>query len=116
MIGKENLFRYFYLAGPLTHENEDNKFMDNVRNALKAYVTVIKMGYLPYCPHLSAFADIVGDINYEDWMELDFGWLEKCDAVIRLPGDSPGADREVERAKKLGIPVYTWFEFQAVFE
>ncbi|GAG05287.1 unnamed protein product, partial [marine sediment metagenome] len=33
-------------------------------------------------------------------------WLEVCDCVLRLPGESAGADLEVERAKELGIPVY----------
>jgi nucleoside 2-deoxyribosyltransferase len=104
--------KHLYLAGPLTHESEENKFMDNVRNALNIYVRLIKEGYAPYCPHLSAFADIVESIGYEDWMDLDFEWLLKCDAVIRMDGISPGADREVEFAKKHNIPVFTWYEFR----
>jgi hypothetical protein len=33
--------------------------------------------------------------------------LERCDAVLRLPGASRGADMDVERARALGLPVYT---------
>jgi hypothetical protein len=39
-------------------------------------------------------------------MKQDFEWLKCCDAVLRLPGESTGADREVALAKELGIPVY----------
>jgi hypothetical protein len=33
--------------------------------------------------------------------------LDRCDAVLRLPGDSRGADQDVAIARRLGIPVYT---------
>jgi hypothetical protein len=39
-------------------------------------------------------------------MELDFGWVRRCDAVLRLPGASSGADREVALAERLGLPVF----------
>lgn len=32
--------------------------------------------------------------------------LERCDAVLRLPGQSRGADLDVARARELGLPVY----------
>jgi hypothetical protein len=32
--------------------------------------------------------------------------LEHCDAVLRLPGESTGADRDVAIARRRGIPVY----------
>ena len=39
-------------------------------------------------------------------MALDRAWLECSDIVLRLPGESPGADREVAYALELGKPVY----------
>lgn len=33
--------------------------------------------------------------------------LEHCDAVLRLPGESAGADQDVAIARRRGIPVYT---------
>jgi hypothetical protein len=39
-------------------------------------------------------------------MELDNEWVLRCDALLRLPGESQGADAEVELAKKHGIPVF----------
>ncbi|MFJ4791995.1 DUF4406 domain-containing protein [Kitasatospora purpeofusca] len=32
--------------------------------------------------------------------------LAHCDAVLRLPGDSAGADQDVATAHRLGLPVY----------
>jgi hypothetical protein len=32
--------------------------------------------------------------------------LERCDAVLRIPGESRGADLDVTRALQLGLPVY----------
>jgi hypothetical protein len=32
--------------------------------------------------------------------------LEHCDAVLRLPGESAGADQDVAIAERRGIPVY----------
>ena len=32
--------------------------------------------------------------------------LERCDAVLRIAGESRGADMDVARARQLGLPVY----------
>ena len=36
--------------------------------------------------------------------------LAHCDAVLRLPGESTGADRDVEIARERGLPVYDRLE------
>ena len=36
--------------------------------------------------------------------------LQHCDAVLRLPGSSTGADQDVALARQRGIPVYTRVE------
>jgi hypothetical protein len=36
--------------------------------------------------------------------------LHHCDAVLRLPGESRGADQDVAIARERGIPVYTEVE------
>jgi len=33
--------------------------------------------------------------------------LERCDAVLRIPGESKGADLDVERARGLGLRIFT---------
>jgi len=42
------------------------------------------------------------DVMYETAHRL----LQHCDAVLRLPGDSAGADKDVEIALERGLPVY----------
>jgi len=36
--------------------------------------------------------------------------LSRCDAVLRIPGESRGADQDVARARARGLPVYERIE------
>ena len=78
----------------------------NVRTNIKAADEVAGMGYVPFVPLLSHFWHMIIPHPYEFWTEYDLVWLERCDALVRLPGDSSGADAEVARARELGLPVY----------
>jgi len=48
-------------------------------------------------------------------MELDKQFLPQCSAVLRLPGESAGADAEVEFAMALNIPVFDNIEMMQQF-
>jgi hypothetical protein len=63
-------------------------------------------GFAPFLPLLSHFQHMIHQQSYEVWMEQDMTWVASCDCLLRLPGQSSGADREVERAKEVGIPVF----------
>ena len=39
-------------------------------------------------------------------MDLDLVWLECCDCLLRLPGESKGADIEVKHALENNIKVF----------
>lgn len=90
-----------YVAGPYSSDPEGNTYM-----ALVEGQRLLERGYAPMVPHLSHFWNEVIENPYSDWLDLDLAWVAVADAVYRIPGDSPGADREVELADKLGIPVY----------
>ena len=90
-----------YIAGPYT----GGDVAVNVRAAMEAANALIVAGYAPHVPHLYHFLHMANPRPYEDWMRLDLVWLNQCDAVVRLPGQSPGADREAVEAVRLGIPV-----------
>jgi len=45
-------------------------------------------------------------MTWEEWLEWDFAWLDQCDWVLRLDGESRGADMEVERALAHGKKVF----------
>ncbi len=95
--------KFVYISGPLTKGN----VFGNIHHAAVAANHLMKLGYHPLTPHLVALQEIVmPDLGYEDYMALDLAWITRCDAVLRLPGDSPGGDREVEFARERGIPVF----------
>jgi len=66
----------------------------------------VKLGHYPYVPHLNAFWHLVHPRDHHEWLDMDFVWLEQCNVLLRLPGDSRGADAEVRLAHEIGIPVY----------
>jgi hypothetical protein len=80
----------------------------NVRRGVRAGLELMKAGLNVFSPHLSWFADLFDDNppNYERWISLDFDILSRCDALLRIPGESPGADREVDFAMSHNIPVF----------
>lgn len=77
----------------------------NVRVQLKAVGDLIQLGFVPFAPLLSHFSHMFTPQPYETWLEQDFEWIPVCDFLLRLPGKSKGADREIKLAKKLNIPV-----------
>ena len=101
-LPEEGSRRYVYVAGPYTGDEEAN-----MARALEAATHLLGAGLYPYVPHLSHYWEAQHAHHYEVWMELDFGWVRRCDAVLRLDGASSGADREVALAKRLGLPVFS---------
>ncbi len=91
-----------YIAGPLSKGDH----MVNVRNAILAATELWQAGFAPYCPHLTAFWHMVTPMPYPEWLVMDNEWLPVCHAVLRLPGESSGADGEVALAQSLSIPVF----------
>lgn len=47
-----------------------------------------------------------GRFTHADWLSVDKAWVAAADAVLRLPGESKGADEEVAFAKSAHIPVF----------
>lgn len=90
-----------YIAGPYTGGDP----AENTNKAIDAGHEAMDLGLDPFVPHLSHFSHARRERGYEDWMKLDLAFLEVCDILWRLPGESPGADREAARAYELGIPV-----------
>ncbi len=93
-----------YIAGPYSSATPAG-VEANVAASIDAYNAALDMGCDPYLPHFSHYAHGRQPRHYEDWMALDLRWLARCDAILRLPGHSPGADREVAHATELGLPV-----------
>jgi Domain of unknown function (DUF4406) len=92
-----------YVAGPYTQGD----VAVNVRNAYAAANHLADLGFAPFVPHSTHFWHILFPRPYEFWLELDCQFLPSCEAVLRLPGPSNGADKEVNLARTIGIPVFT---------
>jgi len=95
--------KMIYVAGPLT---VSGNHIANIRLAVLAGFHLKTLGYIPYIPHLTSFANMVEIRSDEYWMQWCYDMLQHCDVLLRLPGESPGSDKEVKWAAKLGIPVF----------
>jgi hypothetical protein len=118
-----------YTAAPITRGNQ----WHNGAQAGDAMLTLMKAGIAVINPMLSMWCGVerhvvqtfdpdatelipVGpsakahggfrELSHQDWLDMDFEIIRRCDAVLRLPGESSGADAEVAHAESLGIPVF----------
>lgn len=100
-----------YVSGPITNGGTASKWAvrRHVHDGMRAGQELIRRGFAPLIPHLDQLMQNAGytDTTYEQWMGVDLAWVGVSDALLRLPGDSAGADREVALARELGIPVFT---------
>lgn len=93
-----------YIAGPLSHP-DCTGYISHVHTFIAVAVRLRRAGFAPYNPSLDLLEGIAaGDLGYDDYFDTNIVWLDAAD-VLYLIGRSPGADREVERAHALGIPV-----------
>jgi len=93
---------YVYIAGPMTHGD----FSENLRQAVRVATETRREGFVPFVPQLGFFWHLISPANRESWLAYDIAWLRKCDALLRLPGASEGADEEEKVARLIGLPVF----------
>lgn len=96
-----------YISGPISR----GCLQANIDRAREAAMQLIDAGYAPLCPQLTCFLEsnepsVHAGFPHDTWMEVDYPWVAASDALIRLPGESRGADREVAWANTHGVPVY----------
>jgi hypothetical protein len=103
-----------YVAGSYS-ANSVIAVFDNIRNGIKASVSVLQLGYSPFCPWLDFQFALTEHITLEQYYRYSMAWLEVSDAVLVLPDSeqSKGTQAEIERAKQLNIPiVYSFNELE----
>lgn len=98
-----------YVAGPYS-ATEPAASEANTKRAIDAGLDILRMGHIPFIPHLTHYVDLRAKesgthLNWEDYINWDLAWLELCDAVLFL-GHSKGADLELARAKQLGKRIF----------
>ena len=104
------------IAGPYRSGTNDDpqKMAENLRRLEQASWPIFQAGHLPMIGEWVALpiwnvagGTTVGDALYDQILHPTAGRLiERCDAILRLPGDSKGADNDVRLAHERGIPVY----------
>lgn len=91
-----------YIASPYTLGD----VAVNVKAQLDVADQLMTLGFAPFAPLYSHFQHMAHPRPYIDWIKIDLEWVESCDCVLRLKGESKGADGEVAYAKKLCKPIF----------
>ena len=89
-----------YVAGPYTKGD----VAVNVFNALRFADYLMRQNVTPFVPHLTHFWHIMHPHTYEEWCKYDLVWMLKCDGILRIAGESAGADKEWDVAMESNIP------------
>lgn len=101
-----------YVAGPYTNPDP----VQNTHTAIKFGMQLYKDGIAyPVIPHLSLMLHLVipePDVAF--WYAFDLHAVERCDALVRLPGASSGADAEVAFATDRGMHVFQANQYDAL--
>lgn len=98
-----------YIASPYTKGDQAT----NVAVQVAAAHRIMDLGHCPIAPLLSHYLHIYRQRPWGEWMLADLALLDRSDHVLRLPGESVGADMEVSRARELGISVsFGWSELE----
>ena len=90
-----------YLAGPYTRPDP----VANTNRIVHIADALLDAGFVPLVPHLTLLWHLVSPKPYETWMAYGRELLKRCDALLRVPGDSDGATQEAELANSLDISV-----------
>lgn len=109
--------KVIYLAGPITKGG----ILENVARADRAHRELIAFGFAVVNPMLTCWAGwtpgsdpgpsasahgAFREVPYETWIRCGIATACKCDAVLRLPGESVGATAECAAAEACGVPVF----------
>ncbi len=104
------------IAGPYRSGTGDDsaKMAANLKHLESAAWPIFQKGHVPMIGEWVALpiwsnagGKSVGDALYEEILHpTAHRLLQHCDAVLRLPGTSKGADNDVKIARERGIPVY----------
>jgi hypothetical protein len=93
-----------YIAAPYSRGIPD----ETMARVIDAADQLRHAGHVPFIPHTMTFLWAVRHQHPVDyWYAFDIEWLKQCEAIVRLPGPSTGADEEVRIARdELHLPVY----------
>jgi hypothetical protein len=104
------------IAGPYRSGTNDNPDLmkKNLRRLEDVALPLFRAGHIPMIGEWVALPlmDVGGSKKVGDSVYNEIAYpvaerlLTKCDAVLRLPGESKGADQDVKIARARGLKVY----------
>jgi hypothetical protein len=113
---QKNIFMLILIAGPYrSGTNDDPDLMQaNLSRLESVALPLFRLGHIPMIGEWVALPLLhlagstrPGDEAYEEILyPVAQRLLMKCDAVLRLPGASKGADEDVRIARERGLKVY----------
>ena len=104
------------IAGPYRSGTNDDSILmqQNLKNLEAVALPLFRKGHIPIIGEWVALPlmKLAGSTKPGDgpWEEVQYPiahrLLEKCDAILRLPGESKGADEDVRVATQRGLKIY----------
>ena len=104
--------RCIYVAGAYSADDAISVFT-NMRRGIHLAIEVLNAGFAPFVPWFDYHFSLLEHIPLYKYYEYSMSWLEKSDGVIVQPigsRKSIGTQRELDKAKELGIPIFKSIE------
>ncbi len=102
--------RIIYIAAPYGRRRglSEKECEQNVQRAILYARILITKGFIPIVPHLYHYIHAGWDASpgEDTWLSLCKPLVSLSDAVLRIAGESQGADDDVQVALLDGIPVF----------
>ena len=104
------------IAGPYRSGTNDDPALiaQNLRRLEEAALPLFRAGHVPVIGEWIALPlmKVAGSLKHGDKIYNEISYpvahrlLQKCDAILRLPGESNGADQDVAVGKTLGLRIF----------
>jgi hypothetical protein len=121
MCGK---IKYVYIMGPITPRGLRNdtknaaiEYLFNVGDMIQMGIALMEYGFVPFTPGIDFpyfLTPASKHLSEKMIYRQSIAWMEKCDALIALPGAfdkrSRGCKAEIKLANKLCIPIFRSFQ------
>lgn len=104
------------IAGPYRSgtNGDPARIADNLLQLERAALAVYQRGHMPMIGEWVSLplARMAGSVQIGDAISEAFLYpvahrmIQQCDSILRIEGESRGADADVDVARELGLPVY----------
>lgn len=108
------------IAGPVRSgtNNRAELIEANLHNMAQVALRVYQKGHIPVVGEWLALpiakaagSKTIGDAISEEYLyPVAHRLISRCDAILRMPGESRGADLDIEEGKKRGLAIYSALE------